>query len=169
MTITPSQIVQHRNIRKQSGMVGCITGRPAPELDFYGYRDVQIWNLDAQGRLNGDPNFNRMDPHCFCFDCRGSFDSDGLVDAELVNSGHERACFVYSSLLRTSSATSEPINTPKEPSSEPTAEVSSDTSYGFSNEATYPSVTRTMSSHGFISESVNAQTLFPQRTNGNGV
>jgi hypothetical protein len=26
-----------------------------------------------------------------------------------------------------------------------------------------------MSSHGFISESVNAQTLFPQRTNGNGV
>lgn len=97
--ITPAQICEHREIRKQSGMAGCITGRAEPELDFFSYRDVQIWNQDTQGRLNGDPGFNKMDPYCFCFDCRGSFDSDGVIDAELVNSGHLRACFVYASLL----------------------------------------------------------------------
>jgi hypothetical protein len=98
-TITPSEILNHRKMRKQSGMAGCITGRPQPTMDFFGFRDIMIWNMDAEGRLNGDPGFNRMDPRCFCFDCRESFDSDGTVDAELVNTGHVRACFVYASLL----------------------------------------------------------------------
>ena len=57
-----------------------------------------VWS-DAQGRLNGDPGFNRKDPYCFCFDCRGAFDPKGEVDAELVNSGHERACNTYNQLL----------------------------------------------------------------------
>ena len=97
--ITPSQIVEHRAQRKRCGLVGCISGRPKPEMDFFGYKDVQIWFRDASGRLNGDPEFNRRDPYCFCFDCRGSFDPEGTLDAELVNEGHERACEVYASLL----------------------------------------------------------------------
>jgi hypothetical protein len=81
-------------------MVGCITGRPAPELDFFGYRDVQIWNRDANGRLNGDEGFDRKNPYCFCFDHRSAFDPRAEVDTELVNSGHARACEVYASLLQ---------------------------------------------------------------------
>jgi hypothetical protein len=97
--ITPEQILMQRELRKQSGMAGCVTGRPAPSMDFFGYRDVQIWNTDAHGRLNGDPGFDRKNPRCFCFDCRGAFDPQAEVDTELVNSGHERACEVYASLL----------------------------------------------------------------------
>ena len=115
-------------------MVGCITGRPVPEMDLYGYRDVQIWNVDVNGRLNGDPGFNRKDPLCFCFDCRGCFDEDGTVDAELVNSGHKRASFVYASLLHNSV-----------PVTNPSGEVKS-----------MPSVPRSTSSHG-----INPPTLFP--------
>ena len=98
-TVSPSQIVDHRESRKASGLVGCITGRPVPEFDFFGYRDVQIWNIDASGRLNGDEGFNPRDPGCFCFDCRGAFDPRGEVDAELVNEGHARATEVYQSVI----------------------------------------------------------------------
>lgn len=98
--VTTSQILEHRTTRKCCGLVGCITGRPAPEMDFFGYRDVQIWFRDAAGHLNGDPGFNRRDPYCFCFDCRGAFDPQGALDAELVNEGHERACETYASLLQ---------------------------------------------------------------------
>lgn len=97
--ITPEQILTHRKNRKDAGMIGCITGKPIPPLNFFGFKDVQIWNMDAQGRINGDPDFDRRDPHCFCFDCRGAFDGKGIIDAELVNEGHERACHVYESLL----------------------------------------------------------------------
>ena len=99
INITPTQILEHRRARKESGMVGCITGRPAPKMDFFGFGDVQIWNRDASGILNGDPGFNRKDPHCFCFDCRGDFDSEGTMDAELVNEGHPRARWTYESLV----------------------------------------------------------------------
>ena len=99
--VTPMEILQNRKNRKEAGMIGCITGKPVPEMDFYGYRDVQIWYLDANGRMNGDPEFDRMDPYCFCFDCRDAFDSKGEIDTQLVNQGHERACWVYASLLGT--------------------------------------------------------------------
>ncbi len=99
LSITPQNIIDHRAARKAAGMVGCISGRPVPEMDFFGYKDVQIWNIDASGRLNGHPEFNRRDPWCFCFDCRGAFDPRGIVDAEIVNEGHVRAREVYATLL----------------------------------------------------------------------
>ena len=99
LTITPQQILDNRQARKDAGLVGCITGRPAPRMDLFGYGDVQIWNRDASGRLNGDPDFNRRDPWCFCFDCRGAFDPRGIVDAEIVSEGHVRAREVYAQLL----------------------------------------------------------------------
>lgn len=126
-------------------MAGCITGRPEPELDFFGYKDVQIWNLDAQGRLNGDPGFDYMDPHCFCFDCRGAFDPKATVDAELVNRGHVRACFVYASLL------------PKVPEApqQPNTGGTQQTASGFSND------TPLTSTSGYIP--------LLQRSNGGGI
>ena len=99
LSITPQQIIDHRQSRKDTGMVGCISGRPAPKLDFFGYKDVQIWNRDASGRLNGQEGFNRMDPFCFCFDCRSAFDPHAEVDTELVNTGHKQARWTYASLL----------------------------------------------------------------------
>lgn len=86
--VSPSAIIEHRANRKRSGMVGCITGKPVPEINFYGFSDVQSWRP-------ADP----MEPHCFCFDCRELWDSDGTIDAQLVNNGHEWACQVYRSIL----------------------------------------------------------------------
>jgi hypothetical protein len=97
--ISPSQILNHREARKNSGLVGCITGRPEPEMDFFSFRDVQIWNRDASGRLNGDEGFNPRDPWCFCFDCRDAFDPNGTTDAELINEGHTRATEVYQNII----------------------------------------------------------------------
>lgn len=99
-SISPIQIVKHRALRKAAGLTGCISGRPVPEMDFFGYKDVQIWFRDASGRLNGDADFNRRDPYCFCFDCRDAFDPEGTLDAELVNEGHKRARIIYASLLQ---------------------------------------------------------------------
>ncbi len=103
VTITPQQILDDRAHRKNAGLTGCITGSPVPELsyprDFFGYRDVQIWFRDANGNLNGDPGFDRKNPMCFCFDCRGAFDPRGEVDAELVNQGHTNALYTYRSLF----------------------------------------------------------------------
>jgi hypothetical protein len=97
--ITPQQILNDRAIRKTSGLVGCITGRPEPELDFFGFRDVQIWNMDATGRMPGHEGFNRKNPCCFCFDHRDAFDPKGEVDAELVNEGHLPALYTYRNLV----------------------------------------------------------------------
>jgi len=100
--ITPEQIIKHREGRKRSGMVGCISGRPPPPLQFFGYSDVQSWRP-------ADP----MAPHCFCFDCRSLWDSDAKIDTELVNSGNERACLVYDSLLPIRAApSSSPVISP---------------------------------------------------------
>lgn len=101
LNITSQQIIDNRNARKAAGLVGCISGRPAPSLDFFGYKDVQIWNVDANGRMNGDPGFNRMDPGCFCFDCRSAFDPRAEVDLKLVQDGHVEARRTYASLLPT--------------------------------------------------------------------
>jgi hypothetical protein len=97
-TITPQQIINHRAWTQASGASGCITGRPVPEISFFGFRDVQSWRP-------ADP----MNPHCFCFDCRGLWDKDATIDAELVNSGHKWACEAYASLLPTRPST--PVRT----------------------------------------------------------
>lgn len=102
MSITTQDILNDRAARKAAGDTGCITGKPTPQISLFGFRDVQIWNMDANGRMNGDPGFDRMNPMCFCFDCRGAFDKDGIVDAELVNNGHENAMSMYHNLLGTS-------------------------------------------------------------------
>ncbi len=104
ITITSQDILNDRAARKAAGLVGCLTTKPSPEeINFFGFRDVQIWNMDAQGRLNGDPEFDRMNPHCFCYDCRGAFDGRGEVDAQLVNSGHSRALDAYRNIVPPSS------------------------------------------------------------------
>ena len=144
MAITPSEILQQRASRKAAGLVGCITGRPAPALDFYGFRDVQIWYRDAEGRLNGDPGFNYKDPYCFCFDCRGAFDPKGTVDAELVNEGHERAVFTYRS-TSSKTETSTEQETTSAPSTPPPTTTSTATP-GFSNEPSTPPPKPTRSS-----------------------
>jgi hypothetical protein len=100
LTVTADQIINHRAGRKAAGLIGCISGRPVPEPNLFGYRDVQIWNCDAEGRLNGDPGFDRMNPSCFCFDCRAAFDPRAEVDLELLQVGHARAREVYADLFR---------------------------------------------------------------------
>ena len=97
--ITSQQIIADRAARKASGLVGCMTGRPEPELDFFGFRDVQMWNMDSQGRMPGHEGFNRRDPFCFCFDHRSAFDPTGETDASLVNEGHAMARYTYRSLF----------------------------------------------------------------------
>jgi hypothetical protein len=88
LTITPQQIIDHRAARKTAGLVGCITGRPVPEMNFFGYSDVQSWRP-------ADP----MQPHCFCFDCRELWDKDAAIDFQLVLDGHQWARETYATLL----------------------------------------------------------------------
>ena len=99
LSITPQHIIDNRTARKDAGLVGCISGRPAPSIDLFGYGDVQIWNRDANGNLNGDPGFDRMNPMCFCFDCRSAFDPDAEVDFELIQKGHKQALWTYEAIL----------------------------------------------------------------------
>jgi len=99
LNITSQQIIDNRAFRKAAGLVGCISGRPEPQLDFFGYKDVQIWYVDANGHMNGDPGFDRMNPGCFCFDCRSAFDPKAEVDLQLILDGHERARSTYAQLL----------------------------------------------------------------------
>ncbi len=143
-TITPQQILDDRAHRKNAGLTGCITGRPVPDLDFFGFNDVQIWFRDADGNLNGHPDFNRKNPGCFCFDCRGAFDPRGEVDAELVNEGHTNACYTYRNLLPTVSfpeviqvVTDPAGDSPPggEPSGETEAGAGTGSAPGFSNSA----------------------------------
>ena len=88
LSITPQNIIDHRAARKAAGMVGCISGRPVPEMDFFGYRDVQSWRP-------ADP----MKPHCLCFDCRELWDNDASIDLQLILNGDEWAREVYATLL----------------------------------------------------------------------
>lgn len=86
--ITPEQVKAHRASRKTAGMAGCITGRPVPPMDFFGYKDVQSWRP-------ADP----MKPHCFCFDCRDLWDNDASIDVKLIQEGHKMAVWTYAELL----------------------------------------------------------------------
>lgn len=97
--ITPQQILDNRAARKAAGLAGCMTGKPVPEIDFFGFNDVQIWNMDATGRMPGHEGFDHKNPYCFCFDHRDAFDPKGTVDAELVNAGHKAARYTYRSLF----------------------------------------------------------------------
>ena len=88
LSITPQQIIDHRAARKAAGLAGCISGRPVPEMDFFGYRDVQSWRP-------ADP----MNPHCFCFDCRDLWDNDATIDLQLITDGNMWARETYAQLL----------------------------------------------------------------------
>ena len=92
------EILANRKARKDAGMVGCIGRKPFTGMDFYGYRDVQCWNIDVKGRFPDQEGYDYTNPNCFCFDCRGAFDSSGTIDAELVNAKNPRALFVYGTL-----------------------------------------------------------------------
>jgi hypothetical protein len=139
MNISSEQIIADRENRKNAGLTGCITGRPTPDHDFFGYRDVQIWFRDANGNLNGDPSFDRKNPSCFCFDCRGAFDPKGEVDAELVNAGHQNAMYAYRNLLPNLNI--EAMNNPSSAANFPSnsAAAGSSLSQGLSNDS--PSLT----------------------------
>jgi hypothetical protein len=88
LNITPEQIKTHRATRKAAGLAGCISGRPVPEMDLFGYKDVQSWRP-------ADP----MNPHCFCFDCRDLWDNDASLDVQLLKEGNKMAMSTYSELL----------------------------------------------------------------------
>jgi hypothetical protein len=84
-TVTVNKILQHRKARADAKMIGCISGgddRPLTSLSGISWRPA-------------DPK----KPHCFCHECRSTWDKTGEIDAELVNEGHEMACYVYASLL----------------------------------------------------------------------
>lgn len=89
---SPMEILAHRKARKEAGLAGCITGKPVSTRIVFGFSDIQSWRPT-----------NPMDPHCFCFDCRGLWDSEGTIDAELVNTGHAEARWVYWGLTQTNS------------------------------------------------------------------
>ena len=88
LNLTAQQIQDHRAARKASGLAGCVTGRPVPPMDFFGYKDVQSWGP-------ADP----MKPHCFCFDCRDLWDNDASIDLQLLKEGHKMALWTYAELL----------------------------------------------------------------------
>jgi len=84
--ITTEQIIAHREGRKKSGLMGCITGEDAP-----------LYSLKGMSWKPADP----MNPGCFCHDCRSLWDKTGEIDLELIKKGNERALFVYASILPT--------------------------------------------------------------------
>lgn len=83
-SVTVSDILKHRALRKRLGMVGCKDGR-----------DMPLSSLRGISWRPSDPK----NPSCFCTDCRDTWDADGVIDAELVNEGHKRACWTYEALL----------------------------------------------------------------------
>lgn len=100
------------------------------------------WRIDAKGRMPNHPEFDPMDPGCFCFDCRNTFDPDGTQDAELVNKAHQRACWTYESLLPEEKRQPKPVPLQEEDEEDedysdmpPLIPARSVTNYGFSNEA----------------------------------
>lgn len=143
ITITPEQILNDRSARRAAGLAGCISGQPAPDLDFFGFRDVQIWNMDATGRMNGQEGFDPKNPCCMCFDHRDAFDPTGEVDAELVNEGKANALYTYRNLFPNMEIPVEqPVQQPVEhrnphvndnESPPPGGEPTSDTEPGLSN------------------------------------
>ena len=88
LSLTTQDILNDRATRKAMGLVGCITGQPVSNRIVFGFSDVQSWRPS-------DP----MNPHCFCFDCRGLWDRDATIDLQLVQNGHEYACYAYRNLI----------------------------------------------------------------------
>lgn len=82
--VTPEKIIAHREERKKTGLIGCITGE-----------DIPLTSLKGMSWRPSDP----MNPGCFCHDCRSLWDKDGSIDLELIKRGNERALFVYASIL----------------------------------------------------------------------
>lgn len=83
-TLMPEQILSHREKRKRSGLIGCKDGSDTP-----------LGSLSGISWRPEDP----MSPHCFCHDCRTTWDPEGTIDVELITAGNTRARFTYASLL----------------------------------------------------------------------
>jgi hypothetical protein len=83
--INTDQIKAHRAQRKAAGLVGCIDG----------VSDLPLYSMRGMTWRPADPK----NPHCFCHDCRTTWDPEGSIDLELINEGNEQACFTYASLL----------------------------------------------------------------------
>lgn len=96
VNITPEQIMKHRADRKEVGLVGCQDGSDMPLRSLRGIS----WRMDTKGRQVDHPDFDEDDPHCFCHDCRRTFDPDGTHDLKLINMGKAEAIRVYSDLIR---------------------------------------------------------------------
>ena len=127
LSISPSDILAHRSRRKQAGLVGCKDGS-----------DMPLSSLSGMSWRPADP----MNPSCFCFDCRDTWDADGLIDLHLLQNGHERAVDTYASLFS---------HKTKAPVSPPVADVGlsnlapTTTEVGFSNEIQVPAVPLSLS------------------------
>lgn len=93
--ITAEQIVKQRAARKKAGLSGCQDGSDMP---FYSLRGIS-WRMDTKGRQADHPEFDPDDPHCFCHDCRRSFDPDGTHDLKLIEMGNQEALRVYADIL----------------------------------------------------------------------
>jgi hypothetical protein len=93
--ITAEQIVKHREARKNAGLRGCQDGSDMP---FYSLRGIS-WRMDTKGRQADHPEFDPDDPHCFCHDCRKSFDPEGTHDLKLIEMGNQEALRVYADIL----------------------------------------------------------------------
>ena len=81
--LSTQDILNHRSLRRASGVKGCKDGSDAPLTSLHG---ISWRPLDP------------MNPSCFCFDCRDEYDSDGTIDLQLYNEGHEGAKFTYDNL-----------------------------------------------------------------------
>ena len=81
--LSTQDILNHRSLRRASGMKGCKDGSDAPLTSLHG---ISWRPLDP------------MNPSCFCFDCRDEYDEDGMIDLQLYNEGHQHARFTYESL-----------------------------------------------------------------------
>jgi hypothetical protein len=94
--ITAEQIVNHRAARKKAGLQGCQDGSDMP---FHSLRGIS-WKRDTKGRAADHPDFDPDDPHCFCHDCRRTFDPEGTHDLKLIEKGNQEAIRVYADILR---------------------------------------------------------------------
>ncbi len=84
LSISTADILAHRAGRKAAGLVGCKDGSDGP-----------LHSLSGISWRPADP----MDPHCFCFDCRETWDADALIDLHLLQNGHDGAVHTYASLV----------------------------------------------------------------------
>ena len=84
LSISTADILAHRAGRKAAGLVGCKDGSDAP-----------LNSLSGISWRPADP----MNPDCFCFDCRETWDADAFIDLHLLENGHDGALHTYASLV----------------------------------------------------------------------